>query len=105
MIQSSRLRELFAWLLLCLAGCQRAEKEPTRLIVTGSPGLAPLMEQIAGRFEGEHAGVRIRVERSSSAEAVTATQAGLADVGMMARPLQPGEAGLEYVVLARDGVA
>src|SRR5262249_38157553 len=100
-----RLAALIAGLILPLAGCRPAETEVPHLVVTGAHTLAPLVERIAARFEAAHPGVRVRAEASSSADAVAATRTGLADVGMITRPLLPGEAGLDLFPLAQDGVA
>src|SRR5262245_39270623 len=100
-----RLAALIAGLGLLVGFPGKApQDEAQRLVVTGTATLAPLMEKIARRFEDGHPDVRIRVESSSSLDAVAATRAGLADVGMISRPLLPGEAGLRVYPLARDGV-
>jgi phosphate transport system substrate-binding protein len=98
---------LIAGLVLGLgpAGCGSPKQETSHLVVAGSATLAPLLQQIAERFEHDHPTVHIHVESGTSAEAVAATRSGLADVGMMTRLLQPGEAGVDLFPLARDGMA
>jgi phosphate transport system substrate-binding protein len=67
--------------------------------------MAPLVKDIARRFEAAHPGVRVEVQAVGSARGVTDAQQGLADVGMVARPLLPTEAAnLRAATIARDGV-
>jgi phosphate transport system substrate-binding protein len=66
--------------------------------------MAPLVQEIARRFEAAHPGVRLDVQAVGSARGVSDTQQGLADIGMVARPLRPEESALHAALLARDGV-
>jgi phosphate transport system substrate-binding protein len=47
----------------------------------------------------------VDVQAVGSARGVSDTQQGLADIGLVARPLHPDESGLHSVLLARDAVA
>jgi phosphate transport system substrate-binding protein len=98
---------LWAGMLLgLLAGC-RQEAPPTgqNLVITGSYVMAPLVKEMARRFEEAQRGVRVEVQAVGSARGISDTQQGLADIGMVARQLRPDEAGgLQAAVLARDGI-
>jgi phosphate transport system substrate-binding protein len=76
-----------------------------KLTVTGSSTAAPLVAEIARRFEALHPGVRVDVQTGGSSRGIADAIAGLADVGMSSRGLHPSEhAALASHVLARDGV-
>jgi phosphate transport system substrate-binding protein len=92
-------------LLLVVAGCQKGEREPEALVVSGTSVLAPLLQDIGQRFTESHPTVRIDVDFTQADRAVSDTRQGLADVGVICRPLKPGEAGLQVFPLGRDGVA
>lgn len=76
-----------------------------RLIMTGSSTLAPLVSQIAKRFEQVHPKVRIDVQTGGSSRGIADARRGTADIGMASRPLSEHEQ-QEMVpyVIARDGV-
>lgn len=79
-----------------------------RLTVTGSSTIAPLVAEIAKRFEATHPGVRIDVQTGGSSRGVTDAANGLADIGMASRALKPDEPVVAHLVahlVARDGVA
>ena len=93
-------------LLIALAtGCGAPPAAKRNVVVTGSRELAPLVREIGKRFEALHPDVRLNVQPTSSDRTVEETRQGLADVGMMARPLRPSEVGLTAYPLARDGIA
>jgi phosphate transport system substrate-binding protein len=75
-----------------------------RLIVTGSSTVAPLAQEIAKRFEQQHAGVRIDVQSGGSSRGVADVRAGLAQVGMVSRALAPAEGDLAAHTIAYDGI-
>ncbi len=87
------------------AGCRQAAPPATRnLVLTGSYTMAPLIQDMGQRFEASHPGVRVGVQGVGTARGISDVQQGLADVGMIARALQPEESGLHAFVIARDGV-
>jgi phosphate transport system substrate-binding protein len=92
-------------LALLGSGCQQTERPSRNLVLSGSRTLAPLMDDVARRFESSHDDVRIFVEPATADRAVGDTRTGLADLGMLGRPLRPGEVGLFGFPVARDGVA
>jgi phosphate transport system substrate-binding protein len=96
------------WLLgplLAATGCS-SQPAPTRnLVITGSYAMAPVIRDIAQRFEAAHPGVRVDVQGVGSPRGVSDAQQGLADIGLVGRWLGPGESGLNSVLFARDGIA
>jgi phosphate transport system substrate-binding protein len=96
-----------AWLALVGAtvGCQPAGLGTRNLVLTGSDIMAPLIGEIGRRFEARHPGVRVDVQGVGSERGASDTRTGLADVGMIARPLRPEETRLHAFLIARDGLA
>ncbi len=77
-----------------------------KVVLTGSSTIAPLMTEIAQRFEARHPGARIDVQTGGSSRGIADAGSGLADIGMSSRALTAEEAaGLEAHTLAFDGVA
>ncbi len=86
-----------------LAGC-KSEKAPSRLVLTGSSTVAPLVAEVAKRFEERNPGVRVEVPMGGSSRGVADARQGLAEIGMLSRDLKPEESDLEAHSLARDGI-
>jgi phosphate transport system substrate-binding protein len=76
----------------------------SRLIITGSTSVAPLMMEIAKRFESRHPGVRIDVQTGGSSRGLADAKSGLAHIGMVSRAITPADGVFGHMV-ARDGVA
>ncbi len=92
-----------------LSTTQRVDSPATsglsgKIEVTGSSTIAPLMTEIAKRFESFHPGVRVNVQMGGSSRGITDARQGLADVGMVSRDLKSDEADLKHFEIARDGV-
>jgi phosphate transport system substrate-binding protein len=99
--------KLFFTLLLAiafLASCERGGPTQAKLVLTGSSTVAPLVAEIAKRFEAQHAGVRVDVQTGGSSRGIADVRRGTADIGMVSRALKNDEADLAGVVIARDGV-
>src|SRR5262245_24656427 len=93
-------------LVLGNAGCPSAVPASGNwLVLVGSSTMAPLVRDIAKRFEATHPGLRIEVQSSTSGQGVLDTRQGLADIGLVARALRPDEPPLHAVTLAREGIA
>ena len=75
-----------------------------KLVVTGSSTIAPLIAEIAKRFEQQNPGVRVDVQTGGSSRGISDARNGLADIGMVSRALKPEENDLSSHTLARDGV-
>jgi phosphate transport system substrate-binding protein len=99
----------------CAGGCRRTPPAgPQNLVLTGSGAMAPLVKEIGKRFEAAHPGVRIDVQGGSvqpgtpgvggSDRGVQDARSGLADVGMVARPLRADESALHPFAVGHDGL-
>lgn len=96
-----------------LAGCSRAHPEggtsngfgDGRLTLSGASTAAPLVNEIARRFESQHPGVRIDVQTGGSSRGVADVRRGTVDIGMVSRPLGADEHELTAHRIAMDGVA
>jgi len=76
-----------------------------KLVLSGSSTLAPLISEIAKKFEKSHPGVRIDVQTGGSSRGVAEARSGLASIGMASRPLKDREKDLLKFTIAVDGVA
>jgi len=114
MLRLARLTSALALALLvplaaCGPGHETVAAESSalsgKLTLTGSSTVAPLVAEIAKRFEAEHPGVRIDVQTGGSGRGIADARSGLADIGMASRALKPDEAAeLDAHTIARDGV-
>lgn len=76
-----------------------------KLVITGSSTIAPLVAEIAKRFEAKHPGVRVDVQTGGSSRGINDARQGLADIGMASRALKTEEADLTGWAVAKDGIA
>ena len=76
-----------------------------KLIITGASTAAPLVAEIAKRFESENKGVRIDVQSGGSSRGVNDARAGTSDIGMVSRALNKEEQDLKAFLIANDGVS
>lgn len=82
-----------------------ADQLSGKLVITGSSTMAPVISEIAKRFESAHPSVRIDVQTGGSSRGITDVREGLADIGMSSRALKDQEKdGLTSSLFARDGV-
>lgn len=88
---------------LLLASCGDSSNQ-TRLTVTGSSTVAPLMAEIALQFEKTHPDVRVDVQTGGSSRGVADARRGLADIGMASRALNEDESDLTAHTIAYDGI-
>lgn len=96
------LHNLVPLILLLISGISSAVEG--RLMITGSSTVAPLVSEIAKRFESRHPGVRIEVQTGGSSRGVADVFSGLAQIGMVSRALTADEALVAHLI-ARDGIA
>lgn len=75
-----------------------------RVVVTGSSTIAPLVAEIAKRYEQLHPDVRIDVQTGGSHRGMSDARRGLADIGMVSKALKEEERDLIPVTIAYDGV-
>jgi len=77
----------------------------SRLLLTGSTTMAPLMVEVAKRFQSRHPGIQIEVQMGGSGRGISDTRQGKADIGMVSRTLSETENDLSGIPIGRDGVA
>lgn len=98
-------RSLLALSVMALLSVAASAHAAETIVLTGSSTVAPLMAEIGKRFEETHPNVRIDVQTGGSSRGVRDARAGLADIGMVSRPLTDSERDLTAFTLAYDGVA
>lgn len=76
-----------------------------KIILTGSSTIAPLMAEMAKRYEERNPDVRIDVQTGGSSRGIADARSGLADIGMVSRALKSEEQDLKPFTIARDGVS
>ena len=109
MNRMSRLTHLLcatAAALLCLtfaAGAQSSTS--TKIIVSGSSTISPLISDIARRFESVNPGTAIEVRAHASGKGVAELRDEVTDFAMVSRLLAPHERDLFAYPLCRDGAA
>lgn len=104
--------------LLSVSGCSVGEfggstsksagdgKLSGQLTLTGSSTIAPVIQEIATRFEKAHPGVRIDVQTGGSSRGIRDAKKGAADIGMSSRHLKDDESNdLDTTIIGWDGVA
>lgn len=99
---------MFLLSVLMMGSGVRAEPAPlpaSRLLLAGSTTMAPLMTEVARRFQSLHPGIRIEVQMGGSGRGVSDARLGKADIGMVSRPLGETEKDLSGIPIGRDGVA
>ena len=77
----------------------------TKLIITGSSTVAPLVGEIARRFESMNAGVRVDVQTGGSSRGINDVRNGIANIGMVSRALKSNETDLQAFTIALDGIS
>lgn len=102
---STSLSRLLLAVALVGAGFAAAHAETTRLEITGSSTIAPVIADIAKQFEQAHPGTRIDVQTGGSSRGVSDARAGRADIGMVSRALYKNESDLKAYPFAMDGIA
>ena len=98
---------LFMTLASFTTGCQdapAANQPQTKLVITGSSTMAPLVAEIGKRFEEHHPGTRVDVQTGGSSRGILDIRRGLADIGMASRALSAEEQDLHGIAIAHDGI-
>lgn len=90
--------------LLCALPFSQAADDK-KLVITGSSTVAPLVLEIAKRFEQKNPGVRVDVQTGGSSRGVNDARSGVADIGMVSRAMKADEKDLGASAIALDGVA
>lgn len=73
--------------------------------ITGSSTIAPLVVEIAKRFEKTNSGLKIDVQTGGSSRGIKDAREGTAAIGMVSRKLNPDEGELKFFTVALDGVS
>jgi len=81
------------------------QTEVTKLVLTGSSTVAPLVAEIAKRFESLHPDVRIDVQTGGSSRGVNDVRSQLSDIGIASRSLKSTESELLNFTIALDGIS
>ena len=99
-------------LLYMLTGCGPSAGPPGgdatgsgRLVVTGSSTIAPLVADVARRYESERPNARIDVQTGGSSRGLADVRRGLADIGMVSRSPRQSEDDVQWHPVALDGLA
>ena len=87
-----------------VGGCKGSESEQKKVVITGSSTVAPVMLEIAKRFESKNPGVRIDVQTGGSSRGIADAREGRADIGMISRSLKSTESDLKGFAVAYDGI-
>jgi phosphate transport system substrate-binding protein len=80
-------------------------KDSDKLVLTGSSTVAPLVAEIAKRYEQENPGLRIDVQSGGSSRGIADVRQKVADIGMVSRALNAEETDLKAFPIAKDGIA
>ena len=67
--------------------------------------MAPLVADIAKRFEERHPGIRVDVQTGGSSRGIKEARSGVADIGMASRAVGAKEQDLIGIPVARDGIS
>jgi phosphate transport system substrate-binding protein len=94
-----------AAIILTSASPSIAASAEKKLVVTGASTVAPVLGEIAKRYESLHSDVRIDVQTGGSARGLADARSGLADIGMVSRALKEEEKDLIPFTIGLDGVA
>lgn len=92
---------IFALLISMALPASAAEK----LLLTGSSTVAPLMMEIAKKYEKDHPNARVDVQSGGSSKGIADAREGVADLGMVSRSLKPEESDLMSHRIAIDGIS
>lgn len=75
-----------------------------KLVITGSSTVAPLVSEIAKRFEARHSDVRIDVQMGGSSRGISDVRQKISDIGMVSRALKENEKDIIAFPIALDGI-
>ena len=75
-----------------------------KVTITGASTIAPLVSEIAHRFEEKNPGVRIDVQTGGSSRGIMDARSQAADIGMVSRDLKENEKDLQVFTIGRDGI-
>lgn len=76
----------------------------SKIEITGSSTVAPVVLELAKKFESQNKGYRINVQMGGSSKGIMDARNKLANFGMISRSLRPNETDLKAILIARDGI-
>lgn len=83
----------------------RAPKQ-SKLILSGSSTLQPIVSEIAKRYQAGHPQVRIEIASPTDTwRGIVDTRQGIADIGLVSRELKADEQDLLAFTIAKDGIS
>ncbi|MGH7766365.1 MAG: substrate-binding domain-containing protein [Candidatus Binatia bacterium] len=83
----------------------RAQTQPQKIVIGGAQSLVPLAEKFSARFRKDHPEIEVEIRRANSNYAVTATQAGEIQIGLVTRNLTAAEiAALHVEPVGHDAI-
>lgn len=91
--------------LFIQAGRADGARETSRLLITGSSTMCPLISEISSRFQALHPEIQVEVQCGGSGRGISDVREGKAAIGMASRPLTGKESDLLGFPIARDGVS
>jgi len=94
---------LFAVFSVSAVSCS-GKKSDEILVLTGSSTVAPVVAEVAVRFEKAHPRCRVEVQTGGSSRGIADALYDRATFGMISRELKPGEEALTAHRIAIDGV-
>jgi len=103
-----QMRWLIALILFASGAAQAADVAPaaaTKLLITGSSTMAPMVSEMARRFEVLYPGMKVEVRSGGSGRGISDLRAGTSSIGMISRALLDSEREFFAFPIARDGVA
>lgn len=103
-MRMGKLLVTLLWSLTLAAAMSPVRSDERKLVITGSSTIAPLVSEIAKRFEEKQPGTRIDVQSGGSSRGINDVRSGLANIGMVSRSPKAEEADLKAFAIARDGV-
>ncbi|MCP4256882.1 MAG: phosphate ABC transporter substrate-binding protein [Ketobacter sp.] len=84
---------------------KKPELSLTKITVSGSSTIAPLVSVIAKIYESNNPDVRIDVQSGGSSRGIADTRSGLSDIGLVSRSLNKDEQDLIAHKIAMDGIS
>ena len=79
-------------------------RDRTKIVITGSSTVAPLIGDVARRYEELNPGIQVDVQSGGSSRGIGDVRREMADIGMVSRALNADETDLHATTVAIDGL-
>ena len=88
-------------------GCGSSSNDNSKVTISGSTSVGPVMEVISEKFKEKNEGVSIELQQIGSSAGIKNTIEGTSQIGMSSRDLKDEEknAGLKETEIALDGIS